>query len=428
MKGRARGRGVSLGTLLMLLLTALVVGVCVLFLVMIAGGGEAPVPIARVPGTAQPQATPTPAMTPRLTGTSTAPPLPPTDAPPTPAPVTITLAAAGTVYAPKAVRESARQRDGSYDFTPVFSGLLDTLSGADLAIATLETTIAGRDKGLGNYNTAPELLDALRGCGVDLLSLATEHALDKGYDGLGLTVSELTARGLASAGVSPDGAAGQAAMLRVGGVQVAVLAYAYGLSDEGARRTDGDRQGALALLETERMVQDITQARVSGANLVVVLPHWGTKNKQDTPDALRRMARTLAEAGADVILGAHPNVAQGTERLRVTRSDGLEHEAVVCYSLGTLLTDARTAENTAGMIAHLSVTYDPATRRIALGELYCTPVYVACQREQGETAYRVVDAESAPALERLSQAEREAAQRAVQLVRDATADGQEGQG
>ena len=140
------------------------------------------------------------------------------------------------------------------------------------------------------------------------------------------------------------------------------------------------------------------------------------------------MARTLAEAGADVILGAHPNVAQGTERLRVTRSDGLEHEAVVCYSLGTLLTDARTAENTAGMIAHLSVTYDPATRRIALGELYCMPVYVACQREQGETAYRVVDAESAPALERLSQAEREAAQRAVQLVRDATADGQEGQG
>lgn len=38
------------------------------------------------------------------------------------------------------------------------------------------------------------------------------------------------------------------------------------------------------------------------------------------------MARTLAEAGADVILGTHPNVVQGTERLRVTRSDGLTYE------------------------------------------------------------------------------------------------------
>ncbi|MGN0997376.1 MAG: CapA family protein [Candidatus Ventricola sp.] len=424
---KRRGCGVSLGTLLMLLLTALVVGGCALFLAMIARGGGAPVSLAHALSTQEPQATPAPTQSASAVPEPTLTPQP-TDAPPTPAPVTITLAAAGTVYAPKAVRESARQRDGSYDFSSVFSGLLDTLSGADLAIATLETTTAGRDKGFGNYNTAPELLDALRACGVDLLSLATEHALDKGYDGLELTVSELTARGLACAGANPDGAAGQSAMLRVGGVQVAVLAYAYGLSDEGARRTDGDSQGALARLEVERMVRDITQARVSGANLVVVLPHWGTKNKQDTPDTLHRMARTLAEAGADVILGAHPNVAQGTERLSVKRADGLEHEAVVCYSLGTLLTDARTAENTAGMIAHLSVTYDPATRRTTLGELYCTPVYVACQREQGETVYRVVDAESAPALEPLTQTEREAAQQAVRIVRDATADGQEGQG
>ena len=143
---------------------------------------------------------------------------------------------------------------------------------------------------------------------------------------------------------------------------------------------------------------------------------------------VKRLAVQLAEAGADVILGTHPNVPQGVERLTVTRADGLTHETVVCYSLGSLLTDSRTAENTSGMVAHVSVTYDPATRCTTLGEMYCTPVYIARQRISDETVYRVVDAESAPALERLSQAEREAAQRAVQLVRDATADGQEGQG
>jgi len=101
----------------------------------------------------------------------------------------------------------------------------------------------------------------------------------------------------------------------------------------------------------------------------------------------------------------------------------------VCYSLGNLLTDARTPENTAGMVAHVSVTYDPVTRKTSLGEMYCTPVYIARQREQEETVYRVVDAESAQALKRLTAEEQQAAQAAVELIRKATqADEQEGQG
>ena len=59
----------------------------------------------------------------------------------------------------------------------------------------------------------------------------------------------------------------------------------------------------------------------------------------ETLPLLAKMSVTLAQAGADVILGTHPNVVQGTERLTVTRADGLEYDAVVCYSLGNLLTE-----------------------------------------------------------------------------------------
>ena len=441
MKKRKKRRGVSLGTWLMLLLTAAVMIACVTFVAMIAGDGlyektgafirslsdrglfeEMPV--------IRDAAVPTTAAAAFLMEETPAPAAPPATPEPEPEPVTFTISAAGTVYAPKAVRESAQSGANRYDFTPVFEGLGDTLSGADLAIATLETAAAGEDRGFDNYNTAPEILDGLRACGVDLLSLATEHVLDKGYEGLDLTVSELTARGLNYAGVYPDGTdRGRATMLGISGVKVAVLAYTYGLSDEGANKTDRDSRRAIAMLSTADMVRDITQARVDGANLVVVLPHWGTKNKMETADTVRRMARQLAQAGADVILGTHPNVPQGTERLTVTRADGLEYDAVVCYSLGVLLTDARTAENTAGMVAHVPVTYDPATRRLALGEMYCTPVYIARQREDGEAVYRVVDAEDRQKLERLEESERKAAQEAVELIRSVTAgDRQEGQG
>lgn len=436
MAGKKRRR-MSLGSMAMLLLTALVVLGCVGFLSMIAGDelyertGEflrmlaqeglfdAPAPVqSPAPAAAETvfwiEDTPPPTAQPTAT--------------PVPMPTTMTIAAAGTIYAPKTVRESA-QSGAHYDFAPVFEGLGDTLAGADLAIATLETTTAGQDKGFGNYNTAPEILDALRGCGVDLLALATERALDKGYEGLELTIRSLTARGLAYAGVNADGESGGATMMRIGGVQVAVLAYTYGLSDEGSGKTGGDKRAAVALMDTQRMISDIRQARADGANVVIVLPHWGTKNITETPVNVKRLAVQLAEAGADVILGTHPNVPQGVERLTVTRADGLTHEAVVCYSLGNLLTDSRMEENTAGMVAHVSVTYDPATRRITLGEMYCTPVYIARQRVSDETVYRVVDAESAAALEPLTESERQAAQGAVEIIRKATqADEQEGQG
>ena len=335
-------------------------------------------------------------------------------------PKTITIAAAGTIYAPKAVRESAQEGMDHYDFTTTFEGLSGALAGADLSVVTLETTLAGREKGYGNYNTSPQLLDALRAVGVNFVSLATERALDKGYDGLDITASELTSRSMGYAGVYPDGVNTGAAMLNVGGVQVAVLAYAYGLSDEGRERTKGDSRGVVALMETQRVTRDIAQARVDGANIVVVLPHWGTKNRAQTPDTVHAMAERMAQAGADVILGAHPNVVQGVERISTVRSDGLTYETVVCYSLGCLLTDARDSENTAGMAVRLEMTYDPAVRRVWPGALEVTPLYIARQREDSGIVYRVVNAQDEQALEKLTLSEQAAAAQAAERVKNAT--------
>ena len=431
-----RGR-LSPGTVLMLLLTALAVIGSILFFALLVGDdlyertgefvrtlAEDGLFDAEMLYLDIPEPTPVANLWLEDTPVPTAPPATPT---PVPVPVTISIAAAGAVYAPKTVRESAMQSAG-YDFDAVFAGLVDALSKADLAIATLETTVAGREKGFDHYNTAPEILDALRGCGVDLLALATEHMLDKGYEGLDLTVSEITARGLSYAGVQTE-EENPATMMLVGGVQVAVLAYTYGLSDEGAALTNNNQRAVAALMDRQKMISDIRQARVDGADVVIVLPHWGTKNIADVPVNVQRLAGELAQAGADIILGTHPNVPQSTERIRTTRSDGLEYETVVCYSLGNLLTDARTQENTAGMVAHVNVTHDPVTRRTTLGEMYCTPVYIARQRVQEETVYRVVDAESAKALEMLTPEEQQAAQAAVQRIREATqTDNQEGQG
>ena len=416
----------SVGSIVMLLVTAFVVVSMAAFLMLIAGddvyertravfGGLA----ERVESvTAEPTAAPTHTPPPETTDAPTASPAP--TATPDRSPKRIAIAAAGTIYAPKAVRESAQEGTDHYDFTTTFEGLSGALAGADLSIVTLETTTAGREKGYGNYNTSPQILDALRAVGVNFVSLATERALDKGYDGLDITASELTSRSMGYAGVYPDGVNTGASMINVGGVQMAVLAYTYGLSDEGRERTKGDSRGVVALMENERVMQDIAQARVNGANVVVVLPHWGTKNRAQTPDTVHAMAKNMAQAGADVILGTHPNVAQGVERINTVRSDGLTYETVVCYSLGCLLTDARDSENTAGMAVRLEMVYDPAARRASPGELTVTPLYIARQREDRGVVYRVVNAEDEQALQKLTLSEQAAAAQAAERVKNAT--------
>ena len=420
----------SAGTVFMLLFTVLVVLGCAGFLYMITGEDVAvratdilsSFTFAKEPQSTQAPQEPTGrAAMPAALFATAVPPLenlqPEPSATPVPEKITLSIAAVGAVYAPKAVRQTVQTGGDQYDFAPVFEQIAPVLGDADLTIATLETMTAGSEKGYDNYNTPVQILDALRACGVDLVSLATERALDKDHDGLTITMQEVARRGLSYAGVYPEAGNAAVSMGSIGGVQVAVLAYTYGLSDEGEKKTAASSQDMVAMMDIDRIRSDIAAARQQGAKLVIVLPHWGTKNKTATPESVTQMAREMARAGADIVLGTHPNVVQGTERIVHTRADGLEYETLVCYSLGSLLTDARTQEHTASMAVRLEATYDPVTRRVELGQLDVTPLYIARTRVDEKIAYRVVPADDAQALDRLEETERMAAQQAAQLVR-----------
>ena len=83
------------------------------------------------------------------------------------------------------------------------------------------------------------------------------------------------------------------------------------------------------------------------------------------------------------------------------------------------------------MIAHLSVTYDPAARRVTLGSLACSPVYIAQQREEGQSVFRVIDVENEAAMSTLTESEQAQARNAAQRVREITGQSRmedEGQG
>ncbi|MBQ8130649.1 MAG: CapA family protein [Clostridia bacterium] len=409
-----KGARFSRGTLLALIAAVAVLLLSAVFLWMVSGSPTAPVrPAAEE--TAEPAATAQPAADRPETPTPPAgSPQPETTALPQRA--GFTLAAAGTLNVPRSIREFA-QGAGHYDFSTLFLGLGASLSDADLSVATLET-LTDATQPYDAVNAPPEFLDALRALGLDALCLGSEHALDKGYEGLDHTLSEFVSRGIDAVGVRRGGDF-PGTMIGIRGNRVALLGYTYGLDEEGASRTDRDSRGLIPLLEQERIAADIAAARAAGAEIVIVMPHWGIKNRTDVPESVRTLAVQMAQAGADLILGAHANVVSEIERLEVQRADGRTYETLVCYSLGSLLTDSRAVENSAGVILRFSLEYDGEMRRALIGEPEAVPVYIARQEEESRPFWRIVEAENEASLTGLTAVERSAAAQAALQVRAA---------
>ncbi|MFN8076504.1 MAG: CapA family protein [Kineosporiaceae bacterium] len=251
----------------------------------------------------------------RETATSAPPPTDtPTSAPPTTAGTdTMTIALAGDVHFAEHVAQLLQD--------PSTSGLADLrplLAGADLAMVNLETAITTRGTPQPkqfHFRTTPAALDALAETGVDVVTMANNHAVDYGPDGL---KDSLAARAsspipVVGFGKDEDDAYG-AAMLDVRGVRVAVLG-ATQVPDWTLRTwpAKGSRPGVASSSGAglRRLATAVRRARAD-ADVVLVYLHWGTDYTSCPDAAQKRTADALAAAGADVVVGAHAHRVQGS--------------------------------------------------------------------------------------------------------------------
>ena len=177
----------------------------------------------------------------------------------------------------------------------------------------------------------PELLVGLKNAGIDLVSLANNHIRNGGDQGVLDTMTNLDNVGIAHTGAGANlAAADQPGWLSAGGRKIAVLAY----SAVGATNWATDSRPGATPLTTERVVADIGAARAAGADVVIVMPHWGTEFSYSISAAQRNQAKAFVAAGADLILGSHSHWVGGLQAL-----DGTNGTAFVDYSMGDLMFD-----------------------------------------------------------------------------------------
>lgn len=229
---------------------------------------------------------------------------------------------------------SARARAAREGYDAPLRLLADRFRGADLAFANLEFPLGAR--GQVRPERTPEffhdaaLIPALARAGVTVLSLATNHMMDCGPEGLIRTLEVCAREGIQAVGAGPNlTAARRPARIERSGQRVCLLAYAQSGGD--AARPDAP---GVAPLEAALMEEDLRRWRPE-ADLLVVSAHWGSMYIDYPPPRVLELARRLAAAGADLVLGHHPHVLQGAARLG---------PALILYSLGDAVFNSRAGD------------------------------------------------------------------------------------
>lgn len=255
------------------------------------------------------------------------------------APRTITIRAVGDVMMhEEQLRAAARPGEG-YDFSPQYELIADSLSAADYTIANLETTVGlysdNPYSGYPMFNAPPELLTALREAGVDFVSMANNHILDRYFDGMLYTIDNVEAAGLDYGGVNRSKEQKETPnIVEVGGVRLGMLCYAEHTNEMDVYSDPRAREYGVNYIEGTDFAAEVRKLREAGADVVIAMMHWGEEYRRSANNAQRTLADTLAAAGVDVILGGHPHVVEPAGMRQIALADGTQHEAFVAFSLG----------------------------------------------------------------------------------------------
>ena len=240
----------------------------------------------------------------------------------------VTLAFAGDVHFELHLADLLARPDGA------LGGVTRTLRAADLTMVNLESSITrrgAREPKDYHFRTSPEALDVLDRAGVDVIGLANNHSVDYGIDGLTDTVRAARTSPAPVVGIGRNAReAYRPHRVSVRGTDLAFFAASTKRERTSQRWAARPRTPGIATAVEGRPRRLLRAVRSAGRrdDVVVVYLHWGTESDSCPGVKQRILARALAQAGADVVVGSHAHVLQGS---------GWTGKTYVNYGLGNFV-------------------------------------------------------------------------------------------
>lgn len=280
-----------------------------------------------------------------------------------------------------------------YDFSYVYDNIKDYTSSADITIGSLETTFAGEDRGYSNYpvfNSPDSLATGLKDIGVDVISLAGNHALDYGYSGICRTIDVLDNVGISHLGTYKSAEDQNKILIKdVKGVKIAFINYTYGTN---GIPVPSDKPYCLNLIDKDLISKQIMQANEQNVDMIVACMHWGTEYKTSANDEQKELADFLFKSGVDIILGNHPHVLEPMEKKTITLDDGSTKDVFVVYALGNFTADQRAEITRDSAILNLDITKD-SDGKILINKVSYVPIYMYKNSAAKVHKFKILDIE-----------------------------------
>jgi hypothetical protein len=208
------------------------------------------------------------------------------------------------------------------------------LSGADLAMVNLDTAITDRGEPVAGKNfhfrSPAKSFDALQAAGVDVVSMATNHVLDYGPDGMADTFAAIAKTELPVIGLGHDAAeAYRPYRTTINGQRIGIVTaldwLEPGLIDAWSAT---DTQAGVAFsIDPTRLLAEVQALRPDVDTLIAYL-HWGTEETSCASPEQIDLAQSLIDAGADLVVGSHAHRVFGA---------GHVGDALVAYGLGNFV-------------------------------------------------------------------------------------------
>lgn len=179
-----------------------------------------------------------------------------------------------------------------------FSNVKSIFSEDDLTVANFEGTLTDseeREDKQFAFKAPAEFADILTAGDIEAVNTANNHSHDYGEQSFTDTLAALDAREIIHFGYD------ETAVMEIKGVKVGLVGI-YELNDH--------------LERTEQLKQNIARVKEDGAQLIIVIFHWGNE-KEEIPDSNQTtLGRLAIDEGADLVCGHHPHVLQGIEEYK----------------------------------------------------------------------------------------------------------------
>lgn len=325
---------------------------------------------------------------PGCTGTGTAPEAAPVKKPAPPEKVRIAIVGDFLMHMP-VVNSARTPGTGWYDFKKIFREVGPDLSEPDFTTANLETRLAGPKSGYSGYprfNTPADLAGDMKDLGIDLVTTANNHSMDRGRQGVLNTLDNLDKAGLNHIGTyrSPE-ERDSPVYFDINGIRVGFINYTQ---DTNGLPVPTKAGYMVNIIKRDAMLSEIDRLKKRGCQFIIAVIHSGTEYQRHPNEFQKTVARELFDAGVDVVAGSHPHVIEPLE-WQTRNIGGVERKVLAAYSLGNFISNQRWRYSDCGIILNLNIVKQEDGSPVLEGADYI-PVWVDTFEESGLTRYRVL--------------------------------------